>query len=459
MSVSKKYEGWLASGFYNGLKNFSTPLFGLLSTMLLARRALTVEENGVWGLFLTVTAFIDTIRQGLIKNSLVKFINYSESHEHTDVLSAAFYLNAVITIVIAVLLFFFNVQIATWLKMPGLAPMMHTYEIGLLLLIPFMHFESIIYGKLLYKGLFWTYLVRQGVPLLLIAILYYSNNHITLNLLVWLFNLGILFSAIVAYFTVKSSLSHSLVYSKKWVSKIWHFGKFAFGTGLSNMAFRNADQFLLSSILGNKILNAYQNMALRIINLADTPSQVLADILFPKSSKSDTSNNPERIKYYYEKTVGATLSFVLPAVIFIILFPKLFLAVLCGSKYYGAAPYLQLASISVVFLAFIKYYGVIIDSTGKPAVNCLTTTIIALIQIGLCIFFIKNFALMGAAYALLITHVIGFIMTQYILRRSFNINFLNCFKYAFDFYPELFKIVLEKIGFKPKLVKQHATEE
>src|SRR5258706_1773257 len=108
MSVSAKYKDWISSGIYNGLQKVSLPLFGLLSTMLLARQALSVEDMGVWGLFLTITAFIDTVRQGLVKTSLIKFINFSSEDEQAHVLTAAFYLNAIVTIFIAVILFFFS---------------------------------------------------------------------------------------------------------------------------------------------------------------------------------------------------------------------------------------------------------------------------------------------------------------------------------------------------------------
>jgi O-antigen/teichoic acid export membrane protein len=61
--------------------------------------------------------------------------------------------------------------------------------------------------------------------------------------------------------------------------------------------------------------------------------------LFPKSSQSDNSRNPEILKYYYEKTVGASLCVVLPLVLFVLIFPKIIIYALAGPQYYDAIPY------------------------------------------------------------------------------------------------------------------------
>lgn len=148
--------------------------------------------------------------------------------------------------------------------------------------------------------------------------------------------------------------------------------------------------------------------------------------------------------------MGASLCFVLPLVIFVLLFPKAIIYVLAGPQYYDAVPYLQLISSTSITLAFLKQYGVIMDSTGKPALNLLTTTIIAVVQVCLLYLLIRQFQFIGAGYALLASHFIGFIITQLLLYRLFRINFLNAFKYAFSFYPEILKIITQKLTWKPR---------
>ncbi len=449
MSASAKYQGWIHSAFFSGLQKLSVPISGLLITMILAHKALTKQEMGVWALFMSITAIIELIRQGLVKTSLIRFINHSKEEDHTYVLSAALFLNMLITVFTAVLMFVFTPFLASWLVAPQLKQMLYLLQIGMLIMIPFSHFEWLMYGKLQFKGLFWTYLFRQGFTLLFVLAVYLFNTKVSLNELVIIYNACLLIGTIVAYKYIKPFVTGSFIISKIWVLKMLHFGKYVFGSNLSTLVFRSADQIMLSPLLGTTIYNASQNVAMRFVNLSDLPSQTLGDILFPKSASKENSNNPGMLKYYYEKTVGASLCFVMPLVVVVLLLPKLIILVLAGPQYYDAVPYLQLISFTCIFLAFLKQYGVIIDSTGKPYLNLITITVIAIVHVVLLYLFIKQFGFIGAGYALLCSHTIGFIITQLLLKRLYNINFLNCFKYAFAFYPEFAKIILQKISWKP----------
>ncbi len=431
-------------GFYNGLQKVMAPVFGVLSTMLLAHKALSKPEMGVWSLFLVVTSVVELFRHGLVKTSLIKYINYSKADEHSAVMSAAFFLNMIITVSLCALLFFFSHQIALLVNAPLLEPMLYIFIIGMFFLIPFSHFEWIMYGKSLFKDLFWTYLIRQGITLLVIFLYYLIHGSITLKMLVVIYSGGILIGAISGFIFVKRFLILKYIRSGLWIRKLWHFGKYVFGSNVSTLVFRNVDQFMVSNILSNTAFVASQSISLRIINLADIPSQVMSDIVFPKSSNPELSGKPGVIKSYYEKAVGATLCFIVPIVIVILIFPKAILFILAGEKYYDAIPYLRLISFSTIFLAFLKQWGVIIDSTGRPQINFLIISLIAILEITLCYFFINAFGFLGAAYALLSTHFIGFLITQTLLKKYFNISFVNCFKYAIGYYPQLYHLFLQK---------------
>ncbi len=210
-------------GFYNGLQKVMAPVFGVLSTMLLAHKALSKPEMGVWSLFLVVTSVVELFRHGPVKTSLIKYINYSKEDEHSAVMSAAFFLNVIITVFLCILLFFFSHQIALLVNAPLLEPMLLIFIIGMLFLIPFSHFEWIMYGKSLFKDLFWTYLVRQGITLLVIFMYYLINGSITLQMLVIIYSGGIFTGAVSGFIFVKRFLILKYVRSVIWIKKLWHF--------------------------------------------------------------------------------------------------------------------------------------------------------------------------------------------------------------------------------------------
>ena len=243
--------------------------------------------------------------------------------------------------------------------------MLYIFQIGMLIMIPFSHFEWLMYGKVQFKGLFWVYFYRQGFTLLFVAGVYFLTGKESLNTLVVIYNVSLLAGTLVGYYYVRSFLTGAFAFSKEWIVKLLHFGKYVFGSNLSTLVFRSADQMMLSPILGSTVYTASQNISARVITLTDLPSQTLGDVLFPRSARKENSDNPAMAKYYYEKTVGASLFFILPLVIMILLLPKLIIIILATKQYYNAIPYLQLISVSAIFLAFLKQFGVIIDSTGR----------------------------------------------------------------------------------------------
>ncbi|RYY51207.1 MAG: hypothetical protein EOO06_01325 [Chitinophagaceae bacterium] len=448
MASTGKYSNWVHAGFYSGLQKLSVPLSSIFITMILTKDVLTEVQVGIWGILMVATSILELIRQGLVKNAMIKYINSCDEMDEKKVIAAGFYLNTIITIVVALLLFFLTPWIARVQHAPALEQMLYILEIGLLINIPFSHFEWLMYAKQVFKGLYWTYLVRQGITLLLVASLLFFHFENPLNILVVIYNIAMLAGTIMAYKYVKDFIRNTFVLSSEWLMKLFHFGKYVFASGISTLVFRNADQLLLPNILRTTIFNAYQGIALRIIALSDLPSQTLGDILFPRAANSKNNSNPAVIKYYYEKTVGASLCIITPVLLFVFIFPEFIIRILAKESYFAAIPYLRVVLFTAVALSFLKQFGIIMDSTGKQKHNLFAITFLALLQVGLCYIFIRRYGLMGAGYALVISHIVGFIVTQTMLYYYYRINFLNAFKYALKFYPEFYHIILHKLPWK-----------
>jgi len=286
MSTStKKYNGIFHSVFFGGLQKLSVPLSGVLITMILTKGALTIDEMGVWAIFMTITSIQETVRQGLVKTSLIKYLNYCQPEEQKYVLTIAFILNAFITTITALLLFFFASRIANIERAPQLKQMLYIFQIGMFIMIFFSHFEWVMYAKMKFKGLFWVYFFRQGSSLLFVASLFFLTHKVSLNTLVTIYNASLLAGTLVGFYYVRPMLTYSFAFSKEWLWKMLHFGKFVFGSNLSTLVFRSADQMMVSPISKSTSYTASLNISARVITLTDLPSQTLGDVLFPKSAK------------------------------------------------------------------------------------------------------------------------------------------------------------------------------
>lgn len=446
----EKMKEWVKPGIYNGLQKISIPLFGVLSTALLAHKALTKPEMGVWVNFLALTAFVEMFRSGIVRTSLIKFINYTKKEQHSEIMSSAFFLNVLVSLLAAVILLLTSGLIETFLKSPGLAYILNFYILTLLILIFFSHLEWLMYAHLDFKSLFYTYFIRQGSTFLGILIYYLIAGKATLEALVMIYTGGVLLGTVLGFLSIKYLFQLKFIYSKFWIKELWNFGKFVFGTNIATLIFKNADQFLLSNITANPAMVASQNISMRINNIADIPSQVVSDVLFPKNSSPELSKKRYLTKYYYEKAVGSSLSVVLPILLVLLIFPKLFILILAGREYLDAVPYLRLIAASIFFQAYLKQVGVILDSSGFPHVSFKISSFLAVAMVGSCYLFIPKFQLMGAGYALLATQAAGFLVSQLILHRYFKVNIFNTFKYCIAFYPEMFKIIFKQFLLKSK---------
>lgn len=443
-----KYTYWLKSGVYSGLQKISVLLFGIGSVLILTR-SLTKSDMGVWNLFLIYTGIIEIVRQSLLKNAVIKYINGHSAEEHPHIQSAALYLNILITGIIGILIAAFIIPVSKVLQAPPLAMVMYLFLPGLFLLIPFSHFEWIQNANADFRGIFWGYLSRQGTSFLLIVAHLLFAHTITLTNLILYFDAGLVAGTIVSGYFARHFINKKIRMHREWFRKLWTFGRWVFGTNVSSSLFRNTDQFIISSLLGTPSVALY-NVCLRISNLVDVPSQVLGDILFPKTAKMMEDGNLAKVTYYYEKAVGTILALAVPASLAIMILPGLAIRIIAGQGYMEAVPILQATILYGLFLPFIKQFGTIMDSIGLPKLNFYVITVTAVCNIFICLFFTRQFGLMGAAYGTMTSYGICFAITQTILYRKLGVSLLNVGKYMLQFYPEMISLVQQRYLLKWK---------
>ncbi|MCK7555277.1 oligosaccharide flippase family protein [Chitinophaga sedimenti] len=251
----------------------------------------------------------------------------------------------------------------------------------------------------------------------MIAIDYWVDGKVELMNLIFYYNAGIVLGTGISYVFARRFLTRKFMYNAAWLGKMWHFGKYVFATNVSSSVFRNTDQFVVSSVYGSGVVALY-SVCVRIANLVDVPSQVLGDILFPKSAEVMREGNLERVKFFYEKAVGVVLAICIPGSLFIMFVPKFILSIISGGEYVEAAYLLQLTMGYGLFLPFIKQFGTIMDSTGSPKLNFPVMTIIAVLNIGICTVAALHFGPAGAAYGTMTSYLICFIITSSILYKN-----------------------------------------
>src|SRR3954471_5820451 len=168
MNLKKGSTFWIHSIFFTLLNRSFLITFGLISYMILAKKVFpTVKEMGIWALFLTVFTLIENVKQGLLRNPMIKFLSEPEYVNHRNkVQSASLITNIFFSVVIIIILFTVGRQLCSWLNAPELFPLFHLGVFSIIALVPFNHFEVLLQAHFKFKAIFYGYLCRQGIFML-----------------------------------------------------------------------------------------------------------------------------------------------------------------------------------------------------------------------------------------------------------------------------------------------------
>lgn len=440
---SQKDHYWIKSGIINVVQNFSGTLINLITFFVLVR-LLNKNDYGIWGIYGQTILILEIIRSGLIQSALIKFMAGADQKEHSSIFSASLTISGTITILCIALNFIFAGYLSRLLKAPQLEPMFYLYNVVFLFSGILSQFNCIEQANLKYTGVFIGGIARQAILCIFLCVVFFFNLKTSLMSLVYVQIFCVIVSICISWFYVKKFIHFSFVFSKHWIKKIFHYGKYSFATSVSSILSGTIDQWMLAGMISPAASGSF-NIAIRVVNLIDIPTNAVATIVFPQSAKRIESEGKGAIKYLYEKSVGTILAMVIPAIIFIYIFDDLIIKLLAGDKYADTVPILNITLLYCILGPFGRQFGVIIDSIGKTRITFIIVIVNTCVILLLNFFLIRKYGVIGSAYATLIANIFGFTVAQIILWRELRVNALNAFIYAYRFYPEFInKYLLKK---------------
>ena len=436
---------WVASLVFTFLQRISLFVFGVCGYFILAHVTFTNEQMGIYALFQTIVSMLEFVKMGLLRNALIKFFHDSEfRHQLPEVQTASLVINAVFSAGVIVLLVGCSGWIASLLKAAELASLLRWSIILVVLLIPFNHCEIMQQSRLQYKFTFWAYFIRQGLIFVFIAAsLFFSSRSFSLQYLVAAHITAVFIATVFFLVISRKYLQSRLVFNKRITYRLFQFGKYVFGTALLSNIYKFADHFVTAYAIGSasqgKILVSYYNMVLRISGILDVPFMAAADVLFPKNAQAISLEGHEKVKYYFERSVGTLTALIVPGSILIFCTAPQIIRLVGGAGYLPAVPILQITMVFAFLRPFFNQFGFTMDSIGRPQVNFLMNAVflvISLVSTYLCIRWFGG--LMGAVYATVFVLVSGCCIFYLVLHKVLHIQTANILGYAFSTYGKLF---------------------
>src|SRR5687768_11349567 len=427
---------WLKSGSYTFLNKIFITLFGFINFYILIR-VLSKEDFGAWVLFISVATLLELIKDGFVRNPLIRYLAMSQDKEGATIQTASMALNIIVGVLEVLILLLCSVFLSDFWDSPQLKSLFLIYTITTSLLVPINHFEVVQQARLQFKGTFASNFVRHCGLFLFILTTYLVGYKPRLEDVAYAQMGSIFISGIVSYRFAIPYLHFARKVSWVWMRELRSYGFFTFGTNVSSMINKSIDSWMLGKLISPAAVTIF-NPAVRIANLVEVPTETLTSIMFPKLSERIGREGPQSARYLYEKAVGTITAFMIPIVAFFIVFADPIVDFIAGPGFEETVPILQITMLYGLVIPFNRFLGITLDAVGKAKTNFFFVLRNAGINIVSNYFFISYFGVIGAAYGTLTTYIIVTVINQIYLHNFLHVRLNNIFRHLFEAYAKVF---------------------
>lgn len=406
--------------------------FGFIMIFFLARM-LSKEEIGVWILFTSVTAILEMIRVGFVRNPFITYLVSAEEGDRARIVTASFILHLALAIIISIILVAVAIPLSRFWDSPDLVPLFMVYAVNNLIYIPYHHFEYLQQTQLKFRGIFVSNLFRIGLLAVYIVFKFVIGNTPTLLELAIVQVGASVVACFVGYSFVRGTIVYSRSLDRKLFSELLHYGKFTLGTNISSMFVKNTDSWMIGRLVSTAGVAIY-NPAVRLSNLVEVPTLAIAGVFFPQVAQKLKERGNQGVRDVYVKSVSLILALTLPIVLPLYFFPEFAITIIFGPQYVEASSILRVTLFYTLIIPFNRQFGTVMDGTKNPRINFYLLVLVAVLNVVFNFIFLIEFGVIGSAFATLLSYAIVFVLNQIILYNRFGINTLDIFPAVLEWY-------------------------
>lgn len=432
--ASVAYSRWISKGAFSLLNRVCVLFFGFFSIFFMVRM-LPKADIGVWVLFTSVTAILETIRHGFIRNPFVTHVVSAEDKDRKTVIATSLALHTLLALFISLVLLLGAIPLSHFWDATGLRNLFFIYAFNTIIFIPFLHFEYLQTAVSNFRAIFICNFIRLGIPSFYVACMYFVGGDLSLVNIALIQVVATIVASIVSFSFVRQEARHLKNVNKKLLVELFHFGKFTFGTNISSMFVKNTDSWMIGRLISTAGVAVY-NPALRISNLVEVPTLAIASIVFPQVPQKMKEQGERGIRDIYYKSVSLILAVMIPMIIPLFVFSEEIITIIFGPDYIDSAPILRVTILYSLIIPFNRQFGTLMDGLKKPKINFYLLVLVAVLNIIFNYIFLTKFGLIGSAFGTLLSYIVVFVLNQLILFRQYRINTLK----VFEGIPEWYKV-------------------
>jgi O-antigen/teichoic acid export membrane protein len=371
------------------------PAFYGFGFILFVVRTIPPQEYGLYVLLQAIFLVVVNVGQSLALQPLVKFA--AEREDPSAVLSVASIYYAAVLTVASLLLVTFRSTIAHLIGAPELS--------GLMFYLPLLFAASsirniIVYlfqAKLAVVPIFWIDALYFLGSLVGVAFLTSVNALHTAGTVIQVNIITFVLSSAYAYVVLHRRFALRLRYEAQAARSLWDYGKYSFGASASYSVYAQADNFIISAILG-PIFVAIYNAAKLFIRAFDLLLQMIVFFLVPTVSRYSSQNRTEDLLILGEKSTFVFTAVALAMVAVLAVLASPMISVFYGGKYQEAVPILRVLALSGLFVPASAIGSSFFFGLGHVKENFYLQTAMMVLFIVFVVIITERFGILGTAW-------------------------------------------------------------
>lgn len=412
------------------LGNTSTLIFSFLNFLLIIR-IFPQETFGIWVLFLVLNSMAEMSRMGFVYHGVVKFITESKN-EYSSIFTTGLIFNTIISLLLYLLLLVLSQPLSDLWHNQEIIELIKLYGIFFLTFGSMKYLEHILVANGDFKGIFLVNTLYGALNLAQFLILFLTEKIDQLTTIIWIQSFSALMAILFALYLRNQYFKLGKV-SWVWISKLFTYGKYVFGTNLSSMILQKMDLIMIGYFMNPMAVAAY-HVAAKISNYIEMPMKGISQIIFPKIVSGYLKEGKSNVGKIYEKSIGLLLALIVPPSIIIFILAKPVLLLVGGPEYISSVPILQILLIYSIIKPWGRVFGLSLDAIGKPDINFYFLLFGLAVNLFLNVLLIPKFGIAGAAIATLASISFTTIIGQLFMSRIVTISLWEPFRLMLGFY-------------------------
>ncbi|AEI14047.1 polysaccharide biosynthesis protein [Flexistipes sinusarabici DSM 4947] len=419
-----------SKSFASTIVKFSGTVIGLFVTILLSR---TIGAGGL-GIINLSNRIINILiifgllgmRQVIIKEVAIAYSKKNYSHIG-NVMHTAYFFNGSITLIITISF----ILISPWMSYNLFNEPRLSYPLMIFLIALTPQMLSILFSSAFvgYRKIWQSNLVEQTLSIaitgLLLIFLWFSKYSLSIINVAICYAIGRIFVTVFVFFYWKLLYKYKSK-RKLIVKKLAKTSLPLFVVSISGILLSNTDVIIMGIFRSAEEVGIY-TIATRLAFLCVFFLQIANSSLAPKIASLYENNDIKQMEKMIQRvTVGLLFIGIFIFTVFVLFGDKILS--IWGNEFVNAYWALVILSFGQMVNIGTGAIGTIMVMTGNEKVQSKVSLLFALLNVILCVFFVKSFGLIGAAISTALIFTFSNIVKVILVRKLVGINPLISFK-------------------------------